>query len=338
LTAYRNATKVMSVTYLFLAVANLLESLERLTAETTDNALLFRLVTLIIASTQAFFFTFSMISLFNTGYATWKRFWREVSVISAFIVMGIVSYLVLDISLTTVYSYCFMAFYFSQLIRYTLIFRRLYSRYLLEVENWFSGYEESRLRWINFSFYSALTIGLIAMTCIVIPSSLFGVGSSVVYLLFYVFFAIRFVNYSFVFNILEDVIVEDPEADNNGSAPESFDNKHLAAMKRRIAKWVAAKRYCEPGITLKDLADHLGANTKYLSRYINDYEGKSFRNWIGSLRIEEAQRQMQENPSIKIDIVAEAIGYANKSAFMLQFAKQTNMKPSEWKRNQNLSE
>jgi AraC-like DNA-binding protein len=192
--------------------------------------------------------------------------------------------------------------------------------------------------------------------------------------LFYVYYAIRFLNYTFVFKILQDVIIETPEAvaeaDTEAKAaaaavgataavtaataakavsaaagakagksyglPDGFDKKSVAAMKRRIDKWVAEKRYCQAGVTIKDLADHLGTNTKYISLYINDYEGKSFRNWIGSLRIAEALRLMRENPSWTIDVVAEAIGYANKSAFLLQFAKQTDMKPSEWKENNTI--
>jgi hypothetical protein len=100
-----------------------------------------------------------MIALFNAGYATWKRFWREVAVIAAFIVMGTVSYLVLDYRLTVVYSYCFMAFYFSQIVRYTLTFSRLHHRYLHDAANWFSGYEESRLRWIISRFTRRLVSG-----------------------------------------------------------------------------------------------------------------------------------------------------------------------------------
>ncbi|MDR1724111.1 MAG: AraC family transcriptional regulator [Tannerella sp.] len=331
LTAYRRASRVVAFTYIFFGLINILECLERQTSNSYDNALLFRIVTLVIASAQAFSFMFAMVVLVNTNYMTRKRAWQEFSVVPAFIAIGIVSYLVLDERATSVFAYVYIAFYFSQLIRYTLTFRKLYRRCISEMENWFSENEEDRLRWIYFSFHFALGIGLVALVFAIFPYALFGLITSLACLVFYVFFAIRFVNYVFVFNILEDVITEEPDTDNNDSSPEQLDNKTVAFLKRRISKWIAAKHYCVPGVTIKDLAYYLGTNTKYLSRYINDYEGKSFRNWIGALRIEEAQRMMRENPSCKIDTVIEAIGYANKSVFMLQFAKQTNMTPREWK-------
>ncbi|MDR1719649.1 MAG: hypothetical protein LBR67_05945 [Dysgonamonadaceae bacterium] len=65
LAAYRRASKAMAFTYLFFGVINILESLERNTSAAYDNAMLFRMVTLVIASAQAFFFTFAMVSLDN---------------------------------------------------------------------------------------------------------------------------------------------------------------------------------------------------------------------------------------------------------------------------------
>ncbi|MDR1783169.1 MAG: AraC family transcriptional regulator [Dysgonamonadaceae bacterium] len=331
LEAYRKAAKAMAFTYMFFGMVNNLEILERFSIETSDNSLLFRMVTLIIASAQAFSFTFAMVSLVNTKYMTPKRSWREVFAVLAFLVAGLLSYLVLDKRFTSIFAYFYTAYYFSQLIRYTLIFRKLYRQCLLEMENYFSGYEEGRLRWISYSFYSALGIGLIALIFSLLPFALFGLLCSLSCLIFYVFFAIRFVNYAFIFNILEDVVSEEPETESADSLPISLEKKSVAAFKRGINQWVADKQYCQAGVTIKDLADYLGTNTKYLSLYINNYEGKTFRNWIGALRVEEARSLMQNDLSCKLDTIAEHVGYSNKSAFLLQFSKQMNMTPSEWK-------
>jgi AraC-like DNA-binding protein len=331
LAAYRRASKAVAVTYLFFGVINILECIERYSADTSDNALLFRMVTLVIASAQAFFFMYAMVSLINATYMSNKRTVSEFFAVLAFTVAGIVSYLVLDEKFTSIFAYVYTAFYFSQLIRYTLTFRKLYNHCKLEMENYFSENEEDRLRWIFFSFHSALAIGLVALVFALLPYALFGLIIALSCLVFYVYFAIHFVNYIFVFNKMEDVITEEPE-DEGDSLPVSFERKMLATLKRRINKWVADKQYCKAGITIKDLADQFDTNTKYLSLYINKYEGKTFRNWIATLRIEEAQRLIQKNPSCKIDSIAEAIGYGNKSAFLVQFTKQTKMTPGEWRR------
>jgi AraC-like DNA-binding protein len=332
LAAYRKASKAMAFTYCFFGVINILESLERHTSDTSDNALLFRTVTLIIASVQAFLFTFAMISLVNTKYMTRKRFRLEISTVSAFVVAGLISYLVLDKNFTSIFAYFYTGFYFSQLTRYTLIFRKLYRQCLLEMENYFSGHEEKRLHWINFSFFLALAIGLIALIFALLPFALFGLICSLACLIFYVFFAIRFVNYAFIFNILEDVISEEPTKTDEVVLPEFAANEQIPRLESSINQWITDKQYCQAGVTIKDLATYLGTNTKYLSQYINSHEGKTFRNWIGALRIEEARRLMQENRSCTLDTIAEAVGYANKSAFLNQFSKQTSMSPSKWKK------
>jgi AraC-like DNA-binding protein len=354
LTAYRRASKAVAFTYIYFGVINILECVERQNSGggSGDNALLFRVVTLIIASAQAFSFMFAMVSLINTNYMTPKRTRMEIYPVLAFIAGGLMSYFLFNETVTNVFAYVYTTFYFSQLIRYTLTFRRLYRHCLLEMENYFAGYEETRLRWVSFSFYSALAIGLLALVFTVLPHAVFGLITSLACLVFYVYFAIRFVNYVFIFRMIEDVITVEPEeavavaeaavaavaVGTSAGFPQTLDSKMAASMKRRLNKWVAEKHYCQPGITIKDLANHLGTNTKYLSRYINDSKGKSFRNWIGALRIEEAQRLLQEDPYGKIDGIAEAIGYANKSAFQLQFAKQTGMTPSEWKKGRMMSD
>jgi AraC-like DNA-binding protein len=334
LEAYRKAAKAMAFTYFFFGVVNIMEILEQFSSEISDHALLFRMVTLVIASAQAFFFMFAMVSLINTQYMTPKRTNREFSFVVAFTVVGILSYLFLNEKVASIFAYVYTAFYFSQLIRYTLRFRKLYRHCLHEMENWFSENEEDRLSWVYYSFHFALAIGLVAFVFAIFPYVIFGLITSLACLVFYIFFAIRFVNYAFVFYILEDVITEEPdEVENDDSSTAAFENKSAAILKRQINKWIADRRYCQAGVTIRDFADHLGTNTTYLSRYINKYEGKTFRNWIGALRIKEAQRLMRKNPSCKIDTIADSIGYGNKSAFLNQFAKQTNMTPSEWRKN-----
>jgi AraC-like DNA-binding protein len=333
LAAYRKASKAMAYTYLFFGVINILESWERYASAASDNALLFRIVTLIVASAQAFSFTFAMVSLVNTKYMTQKRSWREVWSVLAFLVAGLASYFLWDKKVTSVFAYFYTAFYFSQLIRYTLIFRKLYRHCSQEMENYFSENEEVRLRWIYFSFHSALAIGLVALIFTIFPYAIFGLITSIACLIFYVYFAVRFVNYAFVFHILEEVILEEQETANDDILPDPVEKKYVTALKKQINKWVADKRFCQSGITIKNLADYLGTNTKYLSLYINSQENKTFRNWIGALRIEEAQRLMQENPYQTLDNIAEKVGYANRSALLCQFAKQTNMTPSEWKQS-----
>ncbi len=85
------------------------------------------------------------------------------------------------------------------------------------------------------------------------------------------------------------------------------------------------------GVTLEDVSRHIGTNNKYLSLYINQHTGHSFREWIGALRIEEAQRLMVESPELTLGEIASRTGFATKSHFGQQFRSLTGFSPSIWR-------
>jgi AraC-like DNA-binding protein len=332
LAAYRNAAKAMAFTYIFFGVANTFEYIERLFGVETDNSLLFRLITIIIASAQAFLFTFAMISLINTKYMKRKRFLREIFFISLFIVFGLACYLGTNKEIANIFAYFYTAFYFSQLLRYTLMFTKLYRNCLREMDNYFSGQEAERMRWISFSFFSAFAIGIMALILALYPSLPFGIIASLACLLFYVYFAIRFVNYAFIFNTIEEVLNEETEEETlEESMPESTVNESVSALESRIAQWIADKQFTKQGITIKDTAQQLNTNRNYLSAHINQNENKTFREWINALRIDYAKKLLAENPGMDLWKIAEETGYANQSQFAAVFRKITSKTPTKYK-------
>jgi AraC-like DNA-binding protein len=331
--AYHNATKAMAFTYIFFGLTNTFEYLERLSGMEIDNSLLFRIVTLIIASSQAFLFTFAMISLVNTKYMTRRRVLREIFLISLFILFGLFCYLGTNKAVANIFAYFYIAFYFSQLVRYILIFTKLYRNCLRKMDNYFSSQEAERLRWINFSFFSAFAIGIMALTPTLFPTSLFGIISSLTCMVFYVYFIIRFINYAFIFSTIEEIVNEKPETETvDESLPESAVNESVSALENRIVQWVENKQYTVHGVTIKDMAAQLGTNRKYLSVYINKVENKTFREWINSLRIEEAKHLLRENPDMTATGIAERTGFSDRSYFVRQFVNLTGISPHAWRK------
>jgi AraC-like DNA-binding protein len=328
--AYRNASRVMGFTFLFFSAVNVFEFWERVASGNQDNRLLFTLVTLVIASVQAFMFTFAMVSLINTVHYKRKAIMRETALIGVFAVVGIAGYIFVNDTVTTVFAYLYTAFYFSQLARYTLLFIRLYRQSKRELENYFSGQEAERLRWIFFSFFSALFIGLMALSFALFPAPLFGVVCSIACLLFYVFFAIRFVNYSIVFNRIEEVISDEQQ-------PTEYDDVGLPTgtqkrIEHKLARWIEEKQYRNKNITISDVAQEIGINKKYLSIYLNKVEHSAFCNWVNTLRINDAKQLLTDSPELPVLDVALITGFSTGSHFGQQFRNIIGVTPSDFRK------
>ncbi len=91
------------------------------------------------------------------------------------------------------------------------------------------------------------------------------------------------------------------------------------------------KPFLRPDFSLPDLADQLHVTVHLLSQVINEGLGKSFFEMTAEYRIREAKRLLKEQVNIKIEEIAEQVGYNSKSSFNTSFKKITGMTPSEWR-------
>lgn len=98
------------------------------------------------------------------------------------------------------------------------------------------------------------------------------------------------------------------------------------------------KPFLKTDFSLPDLAQRLGTSIHTLSQAINDGLGKSFFEMVAGYRIEEAKKLLRDQPNIKIEEIAEQVGYNSKSSFNTVFKKLTGATPSEFRsgKKQNL--
>jgi AraC-like DNA-binding protein len=59
--------------------------------------------------------------------------------------------------------------------------------------------------------------------------------------------------------------------------------------------------------------------------------GKSSFEMTAEYRIEEAKKLLKEKVNIKVEEIAEEVGYNSKSSFNSAFKKIMGMTPSEWR-------
>jgi len=331
---YRQARRAMAAAYLFFAVVNFIE----LALQDTDgsiNIMVIKMVTISVAFSQAFLFTYTCLRLLNASSASQNLFGIELTpvvviVAAVFLVFGIFDEPVLNIAV-----YVFMAVYIGALVYYTWRFTKTYRRFSLRMDNYFSTDEAARLRWVAIAFYMALGVGIWALVATWFTSTLFAILFDLFSIWFYAQFGIRLINYLWQFELLHPAIESpDIEDDTTDDAEDETvlmsDDVMYKTIERRIDRWLAEKKFTEQGLTIDVIAGELGTNRNYLSRHINTHKNKTFRKWINELRIEEAKRLMTSCPTKALDDIAFETGFVDRSNFFRQFAQYTGTTPKAW--------
>ncbi|WP_026802633.1 helix-turn-helix domain-containing protein [Arenimonas oryziterrae] len=113
-------------------------------------------------------------------------------------------------------------------------------------------------------------------------------------------------------------------------AADAAGERDWRALGERWAAQVAAAGWWrEPELSLADLARHLGTNSNYLSRALNEGLGQSFSDFINRLRVEEAQRRLL-GPG-EVLAIALDVGFGSKASFNRAFRACTGQTPTAWR-------
>ena len=104
-----------------------------------------------------------------------------------------------------------------------------------------------------------------------------------------------------------------------------------ADLAQKVNNWIDSGAYCQPGITMIQMAQLFSTNRTYLSQYINTRYGCSFNTWLTQLRLTEAKRLLASSPTLPIDSIAKMTGFASKSHFINSFKASEKTTPGKWR-------
>ncbi|WP_082235248.1 helix-turn-helix domain-containing protein [Halobacillus massiliensis] len=90
------------------------------------------------------------------------------------------------------------------------------------------------------------------------------------------------------------------------------------------------KHYGDNNITLNKVADHVERNASYLSYLFMNKYGKSFREVLSAIRIQQA-KEMLISSHDSIQIIAEQVGYSKPNYFSRVFKKITGETPNQYR-------
>jgi AraC-like DNA-binding protein len=93
------------------------------------------------------------------------------------------------------------------------------------------------------------------------------------------------------------------------------------------------KPYLESDLSLPKLAQRLNTSPHTLSQLMNDRLEQSFFDLLATYRVREAQQLLQDSATtnLKIDEIAERVGYNSSSAFHTAFKRLTGQTPAQFR-------
>lgn len=123
--------------------------------------------------------------------------------------------------------------------------------------------------------------------------------------------------------------LKSPVAETRKTEESVEDYQSLFAILDREIR--AQEWYCQPRLTLTQLSELSGINTRDISRSINLVGGASFNDYINELRIAHIKHSMHASPQTNLLDLALAAGFSSKATFNQSFRKATGKTPSEFR-------
>jgi len=333
--AYRTCLRFLTMLFLFLGTSSLLSSFYLLFHGGALTLQAFTDDLLIGSSVAVILFHVATISLVNCDYLKKSHYRPRVA-----LVLGLGTFLVLS-RLLSWSPYLQNTFHVLMIVLYTVhLFYATYSvfsqnhRAHKRMDGFFAGPESNYMMWINITGFLIVSIGFFALAVFLIPSwSL--LGSFMVYLLvFQIVLAIRYLNFPQDFQLLAPILAnpQDLNVTKNGKYENSkLKDKDMDQLTRALETEIQRNSlYKDPEITVAMLANRIGLSHHQLSELINRNYKQNFRSYINSLRIQDFQEKMRDNPQANILETALEVGFNSKTTFNESFRRQLKMSPREW--------
>lgn len=298
--------------------------------------------TIVAASIQALLFAFTLITMIQPRLVTKKRVLVNVALVAS----GLAVFLVMDSLCGSLYiNVAAVLAVILQMLGYIRLFRRCYDRYVEQITDYYDDDRRQHLLWARLSFYAALSVGVLAIVSLTLPQAVYN-AFMCVYMVFYIWFASRFINYVTKLNyylpaISLPSVEEGPDAFSLPVAPadlaaETLENEVVveADLAERLAKaideYVANKDYLDPEHDRNWIMSRSGADLRFFRWYFQNVVQCDFRAWRANLRIEEAKRMIETTPGVSMNVLALKLGFGTSQNFYHHFKKVVGMTPTEY--------
>lgn len=330
LKSYVFARRVLGATFLVYGAALICEAVVRepLASDLTNS-----MIVVAIGATQAFLFTFSLITLLDTSFLTKHTVGRESVSVLAGIALAFALLAIDPYGQRRLVFGAFSLWYVLMMARYVVMFRHRYRLYYQRMNNFFSDDERKRLHWVPVAFYSATAVGVVALIFAWVITPLTQLLFMLVAVAYYSVFAIRFMNYVHIFPTIE-VPLSDAAAEPAGCTATEDE----CALMEQIERIVADKElFKQPDLSVASVASLCGKSHRVVSTAINHCKGVNFKAYINGWRVAEAIRLIEDGwlKQHTMDALAQETGFTSRVNLYRAFKRKTGQSPTNWIINRN---
>ncbi|MBO4426901.1 MAG: AraC family transcriptional regulator [Bacteroidales bacterium] len=112
------------------------------------------------------------------------------------------------------------------------------------------------------------------------------------------------------------------------------DDEYLSALYARILDYMeTCKPFLDPKYSLDDMSKDLFSNKVYLSRAVNFYSGRNFKQFVNYYRINYSIELMRSGQNLKIIQIALKSGFHSVVTYSMAFKIHTRKTPGEYIRD-----
>lgn len=326
---YRSARWCLCAAFVVFGVANMLQA--GMEYDGKQEALT-GVLTIFIGGIQAMMFTMVALIFIRPAIVTARRVLLQVSVIflvSAFLFVA--RFILPQDAFYVAYYVCILG-YVALMAAYTWLFVRSYKVFKRQMMDF---YEEEellyRMRWIKWTFWSALAVGILALL-LIYDNHMINIILTPLFTLYFLFITVSFINYQQYAQLITRAYKKEPCVNKPNEEKEKFSQVDVEKLRSRINEWVSEKKFVESDCSVEEIACQLGTTSATLRKYFHNYVGADFRSWRISMRIEEAKRLIDENPSIKISDLISLTGFNDRPYFYRIFQKLVGVSVSEYRK------
>jgi AraC-like DNA-binding protein len=123
-----------------------------------------------------------------------------------------------------------------------------------------------------------------------------------------------------------------PAVSPSGLAPADYDSlaiDHL--LYDKVCRYMTERRpFLVESFSLQDLAGAMCTNKAYLSKTINHYSGKNFRQYVNYYRIMYSMDLFRNNMSLRVSELAVLSGFHSPTSYFQSFKVVMGEPPSSW--------
>lgn len=325
---YRTARWCLCAAFLVFGIANLFQA--GIESDSRQEALT-GVMMIAIGSINAMMFTMVALVFIRPSVVTKRNIIWQIALILLFSAFLFTARFAMPLGIFYIIYWVFILGYLLLMAGYTYLFvknYRVFRKQMLEY------YEEEellyRMRWIQWTFWSALAVGISALL-LTIDTPAVNMLFTALFTGYYLFMTISFINYQQYAQLVARA--------DKGSVTESETSQEgmlqpadISLFTDKINIWISQKGFAESDKSMEEIAQLLGTDTKTMRAYFTNYVGEDFRTWRNRIRIDEAKRLIDGNPSITIAEVMDRTGFNDRPFFYRTFRKISGVSLAEYRK------